>query len=275
MENEISTKEIAYLTEQLTQYPIHGLSSDERKKCITLIDKIIFSTRRNTKDTLTEVLREVESIKESTQLLYYDYEVELEYQAGNQIEELVSRTQYTIRDIFNTYPQLMRTFHYAKKELEITDSFQNIMHIGSGPCPESLLAMQKICEEKKDIYALTGVDVDRKACILSHKIITELEVAHAIKIINKEASLVDYGEYTDIVTAIMVRPEIETIKQICKTTEDSEETRLYIRNVDQIGSLAYVPICEESYQLLEAAGYKKQREIRGHTILHTEVFIKE
>jgi hypothetical protein len=161
-----------------------------------------------------------------------------------------------------------RTFRYVPAEARaagISDA-SRYCHVGSGPLPETILAMRNVAP----FASLTGVDADRNMLVLGKEFANAAWPGNAISFLHAQGNEIDYRGFTHVHLAVLVRPERQTVECICETAD--EDVTIMLRNVDGLGGWLYEPAAGETQEVLLDYGFRRVELVRGHTIMHTEIY---
>ncbi|RJQ22496.1 hypothetical protein C4580_00395 [Candidatus Woesearchaeota archaeon] len=132
-------------------------------------------------------------------------------------------------------PQLKRTFSFAQEEARAANitAKSTVAFIGSGPFPESALAIRKATG-----CTLTCIDHHPEAIVLSQELFTRLKIN--AQTICADARTLDYSQYTHIFIAVLARPKSEIIDTIIKTCPS--RATIICRTADGLRQLIYEPL---------------------------------
>lgn len=161
-----------------------------------------------------------------------------------------------------------RTFAYVPLEVTAAGVANDARycHVGSGPLPETLLAMRAAAPGA----SLTGIDADAEAVDSSRRFIRAMQPHGAISFLHAAGDSLDYRGFTHVHVAVLVRPEYAVVKCVCETADAGATVML--RTAEGLGSLLYEPISPKTELFLTEQGFARVATVRGHAIMQTAIY---
>lgn len=164
-----------------------------------------------------------------------------------------------------------RTYKYVPLEAKSAGIHNDVRycHVGSGPLPETLLAMRNYAP----LASLTGIDADPEMLRLGKEAADAAWPGNAISFFSANGDDIDYQGYTHVHIAVLVRPELNVVKCVCETAE--RDVTIMLRTVEGLGELLYEPIAKETQEYLLEQGFQRTSIVRGHAIMSTQIYRRE
>ena len=237
---------------------------------VSFLESLVFRNRNR------EIFRKID--KEAcfqemalrTRAIYGQYEVALESEAYRAIEK--SSSELSLHDSIQKlgFAPIARTLEFARLEAESLscDTVKRCCHIGHGAFPETLFALRKFLAQKDE---LVGLDFDKTAHMMATNLVKQYKIDR-IDIVNEYGEKMNYADFCHIHIAVLVRPLMLILKRIFETAD--QNTVLVLRNVDGLASLIYEPISEKEYGILAENQFVAQDMVRGHAVVHSEIFVR-
>lgn len=161
-----------------------------------------------------------------------------------------------------------RTYKYVPLEAAAAgiDNSANYCHVGSGPFPETLIAMRKFAPRA----ALWGIDADFEATDLAREFADAAWPGAGITFGTAQGRELDYRTFTHVHVAVLVRPETDVVRAICETGDPG--VKVMLRTAESLGTWLYQPIAQETEEVLKAYGFTRREYVRGHAIMNTAIY---
>lgn len=245
------------------------------RKRLRKVEKLVFKFR----DSLVEkeVLDNISS--SHSKLTQKAYEIGEVYLEGSLREFILKKRGQDGFNLSQTLemlkkaPPVRRTFKYAGKEVIAAgvNKSSKFIHVGMGSLPETLLG---IYDNKKDLPVMYGADVDIKAVEEAQILLNSLSLNKKMHLIHSNGSELDYQSFSHILVAVLVRPELETIEQICKTASKTKQVKVLLRTVSGLGTMIYKPVSNRSIKTLKKYGFIQTDLVKGHVVMNTMIFTR-
>jgi hypothetical protein len=161
-----------------------------------------------------------------------------------------------------------RTYKYVPLEAQLAGIHDGVRycHVGSGPLPETLLAMRNY----SPLASLTGIDADPEMLRLGKELADAAWPGNAISFYTAYGDDIDYRGYTHVHVAVLVRPELNVVKCVCDTAD--RDVTIMLRTVEGLGGLLYEPVARETELFLLEQGFQRIGIVRGHAIMNTHIY---
>lgn len=161
-----------------------------------------------------------------------------------------------------------RTYKYVPYEARAADMHNDARycHVGSGPLPETLIAMRNYAP----LASLSGIDADIDVLCIGREFAGAVWPGNGISFLPARGDDIDYRGFTHVHIAVMVRPEFDVVKCVCDTAD--REVTIMLRTVEGLGKMLYEPVAKETEALLAEHGFRRISVVRGHAIMNTAIF---
>ena len=225
------------------------------------IEKIVLTHRGTTYEPQLLADPRIQRLVERLRTAYCAYETDDEYTLR------IWLLQAETGQIAGSAP-IERTHTFAPLEAAaagIGDN-ANYCHVGSGPLPETLLAIRAVAPSA----SLTGIDADAQATSLGREFTRAIAPGSAIRFLHAAGHTVDYRGFTHVHIAVLVRPEYDVVQRVCDTADAG--VTVLLRTAAGLGSLLYRPVGQETELLLLRHGFTRTAIVRGHAIMETAIY---
>lgn len=159
---------------------------------------------------------------------------------------------------FENYERMTDFEVEGMKSCDLHDSHK-ILFVGSGPLPLSSIMMAG-----KHGFDVDNIDIDKKACDLSSKLIKVFNLSEKVKVLHKNIfDIIDFSEYKSIfIAALAGKDEAEKIRIINHVALYAEKgTHIILRSVADLGTLLYPEITADHLKSIDVV--KKYNRPKG------------
>ena len=214
---------------------------------------------------------EIAALMQRTRPQYGMREVKLEKAIGKEILDGNLDPKEAIKRL-SKYPPIQRTFNYSALEAKAMKLSEDsrFVHVGCGGLPETLVGIQQMTSGNN----LTGIDMDPYAIAKGNAFLKAINLEQ-INLVQANGAEFDYQNSTDILIAVLVRPEVETVARICETASKDSPVTIALRRSLGVAQTIYDDVSPKSLQLLDQNGFTFLTRVTGHAVVETDIYRRD
>lgn len=127
---------------------------------------------------------------------------------------------------------IQENFNYIQNEVGFLKGLKNIMMVGCGSCPETLIFLKRRFPKIK----LTAIDNSKEAAFISNKLLKYLGYID-VDVLFVDGTRYDYKKHDGIIVANFVTPKKAVLDQIAETANNN--TRILVREPEILGKMFF------------------------------------